>query len=222
MSGITTTYAGRSAIAPGSGDQHAAFAAALASGDPKAAGFTLNEAVIRLTAAGAPLWARRVGKADLSWCVRKPSTSRSKARGTVHTFAHKAEAGATESCMASGDNSHGQCSAVTVSKGDGNQRWRTDSDGNGEADLRIANLTAANLMSAFLVAFQGHIDYLRAKGHKEQDFLDTPGISQRLSSIKAVAGDGPASKVAELLADVKSKPAKAPKAKAKKSKASAK
>lgn len=218
--GITTTYAGRSAIAPGSGDQHAAFVAAVVGIGDNHAGFTLAEAVVRLTAAGAPLWSRRIGTADYSWCVRKPSTPRGKARGTVHVFAHRAAAGALESCA----GNHGDgiaCKATAASIGDGVARWRTDADANGDADVRIVSLDAKSLMSAFVTAFGGHVDYLRARGHGETDMLDTPGIAQRIAAIETVAGKAAADKVRELLADAPRKASKPSKAnKSSKAKAS--
>lgn len=199
--------AGGMAIANGSGDQHAAFAAALVGSDATThEGYTLAQAVVRIAAAGAPLWSRKVGKGDLSWCVRKPSTTRSKARGTMHVFAHRAAAGAVESCA--GNHGDGAaCKATTRSKGDAVTRWRTDGDANGAADTRIATLALAALAQAFATAHAAQVAMLRARGATAADLLATPSIAQRVECVRATMGDKPADAMLASMGDSKPKPA---------------
>ena len=188
MAAIETAYAGGQAVAPGTGDQHAAFAAALVATDKAHAGYTLAQAVYRIAAAGAPLWLRRIATGDLTWCVRKPSTPRGKARGTVHVFAHRAERGAVEHCRASGDNAHGACNATTKSLGDKVARWRCDDDANGKADTRLAVLDAKALAQAFATAHAAQVEYLRGKGHTLAEIAALPSVAQRIEAVEAVAG----------------------------------
>ncbi len=192
--------AGGMAIANGNGDQFAAWCAALAATDDKHEGYTLAQVVVRIAAAGAPLWARKVGKGDLSWAVRKPSTTRSKHRGTVHVFAHRAAAGAIESC--SGQHGDGApCKATTRSKGDAVARWRCDSDANGAADARLATLAPAAVAQAFADAHAAQVAMLRGRGYKLADMLATPSIVQRIDAVRATMGDKAADALLASMAD---------------------
>lgn len=190
MASIQTTYAGNAAIAPGSGDQQSNFAAALvASTGSKSAGFTLSDFVIRYAAANGPLWPRRISVADLAYMVRSPSSARSRRRGSVHTFAHKAARGALETCAASGREEHGTCKATAPSTGDGIQRWRCDADANGPTDDRITRMRAADVVAIATSNVLAQCAYLRDRKHSGADMLETPGIVQRIDALTNVAGE---------------------------------
>lgn len=180
---IDKKYAGTHLVSGTFGDQQAAFASALVGLDE---GFSLDEAVIRVTAIGAPYWNRKVQKSDFSFMVRTPSTPRSKRRGTVHAFAHKAEKGAKETCTASGSDKHGECKATTKSKGDSVTRWRTDNDENGNVDTRMAELSVAQVAKMAVANMTSAIDFLKDKGHTLQEMQDTPGLVQRVNIIANV------------------------------------
>lgn len=185
---IEQQYAGTHLVSGTFGDQQGAFASALVGKDE---GFTLDEAVLRITAVGGPFWNRAIRKSDMSFMVRTPSTPRSKRRGTVHAFANKAEKGAKESCMASNTDKHGDCKATAKSMGDSITRWRTDDDSNGKADTRVADMTGPQIVSAATSNLKDAVDFLKGKGHTLAEMKDTPGLSQRVNVLAAVTKKDP-------------------------------